>query len=382
MRRAYYPILLSLLFFAGAGSAGPASHTVKSMERDSLTVVTYNLWHGLNPVGVARFKEYETQAQREARLQGFLLQARTLDPDVLFLQEVNPVLGKAKRIARELGYDHVTQVANAGLKIGPWGPPGNLRSGLAILAKKDLRLKKLRGRKLSGGDGFCSPLLSLQLSEFRYALAAQIQVNGRPILLMNTHLHHGLEVTPEIRQAMDRLVEQGKVTRARADEIITITQQASTRRRSELEKAISLARLYGFEEKAMLFAGDFNATPGAPELEWLIQDLRFRSVTADDDPDTLLITWDAQRNANTQFVADFKPVNAFETFVMEHIKPLVVGMSRRLDYVFYRKAEGFFEVGKAGLFGNEPHQGRMNSDHFGIWARLKILDHRPVDSTP
>lgn len=344
------------------------------MKRDRLTVLNYNVWHGLNPTSALRFDEFETRERREARLDGFLEQARVLDPDIIFLQEVNPAPGRSKRIARSLDYDRVFQVDNAGMRIGAAGIPTNLRSGLAILAKKGLGLEKLGGRKLSGPLGGCSRFFSFQYNEFRYLLAAAVTIEGRRVLLLNTHLHHGLEVTPEIERALDDLVAGGQVTRERADEVIAVTNRASERRMGELARAVAFAEGFGLGKMPALFAGDFNATPGAPELTRLIETVGFQSVTGDDDPDTLLLTWDAQRNPNTGFVAGFKPVNEFESFIMDYLKPVVLGQSRRLDYIFHHGLAGFMEVREAALFADEPAADLLCSDHFGLYAVFGLVE--------
>ena len=360
-------IILGLGVFS-LSCEGNSNGTLAGAARERLVVLTYNMWHGFNPDGKFRFSEYETEAQREARLQCFYHYARQLDPDLLFLEEVNPAPGRAKRIARDLGYDYTFVIDNAGIKIGSLGIPTNLRSGLAILAKKDLRLRGLGGRKLSGPFGWISRWCSLQTEEFRYALAAEVFVNGRRILLMGTHLHHGPEADAEIRAAVAQLAAQGKITRERADGVIADFNLASKRRRRELECAISFARELGLDNSPALFAGDFNASPDSAELAWFKRDLGFQSVTNDDDPANMLMTWDYQRNPNTHFFADFVPVNQFEPAVMDIVQPIIVKQTNRLDYIFYRGFDGFFAVREAGLFADQAFEARMCSDHFGIYA--------------
>jgi endonuclease/exonuclease/phosphatase family metal-dependent hydrolase len=337
-----------------------------------LTFLTYNLWHGLNPVGYAKFEEYETPAGREDRLQGFLAQARALDPDVIFLQEVNPAPVLAKRIAKELGYDYVAIVDNAGLKIGSVGMPSNLRSGLAIVARKNLNLKGLGHKKLSGGQGRASAFFSIQLSEFRYAHAAQITVNGKDVLLVNTHLHHGLEVTADLELAMGELVAKGTISQEYSDEAIRTGKGATKRRQGELKNAIALAKSVGMMNRPMLFAGDFNASPDAKELMWLKNDLGFVSVTKDDDPATRIYTWDPDKNQNSHLAAEFKPANEYEEFLKQYLVKRVVLTQRRLDYIFYRNVTDNIQVIESGLFGDTPYKEKMASDHFGIWAKVEI----------
>jgi endonuclease/exonuclease/phosphatase family metal-dependent hydrolase len=349
-------------------------------NENTLTVVTYNLWHGLNPTSAFKFQEYESEIEREKRLHGFLQIVRKLDPDIVFLQEVNPAPGKTRRVASALGYDSVYQIDNAGLKIFSLGLPTNLRSGLAILARKELGLKKLGARKLSGSPGGCSRVASFQLHEFRYALAAGVHVQGTDLLLINTHLHHGLAANPELKAALEQLVIQGKITREKEKEVLEKTRQAPVRRQKELETAVRFARTLGADRHPMIFAGDFNATPGAPELVWLTREIGFVSVTRDDDPEQVLMTWDTKRNPNTQFIANFKPPTEFASFIMEHMRPIVLQQSRRLDYIFFRPAGDFLRVGEAGLFGDEAQDGRMCSDHFGIYAVFRLKKNsRSVD---
>ena len=339
---------------------------------DELSVVTFNLWHGLNPTGAFKFDEYDKPGEKDARLNLFLEQARAVDPDILFLQEVNPVPGMSKRIARELGYDVVFIADNAGMKIGPVGLPVNLRSGLAILAKKGLQLKGLGGKKLSGPFGSCGRFFSFQFLEFRYVQAAIVIFKNQKILLLNTHLHHGLEVTEEFRGIIDQLIKDGKITQGEAQEAIKTGQGASERRRGELSTALKFAQRFDLQNLPVLFAGDFNASPNAPELVWLRQQNGFYSVTRDDDPQNLIYTWDPKSNSHTLLAADFTPANAFEEFIKKHFSKQVVDDRRHLDYIFIKDGSVKFEVVDSGLFGDKPKAERMASDHFGIRAILKF----------
>ncbi len=372
-----YWIAITLLVLLLQGACG-----VKTTKRDklmpsqdftTLKVLNYNVWHGLNPTSVLRFGEYETADARRSRYENFLSQARAFDADVLFLQEVNPAPGMSRRIAKDLGMDAVWQIDNAGLKLGSAGVPTNLRSGLTILARKDLELKKIGGKKLSGPRGFCNDWMTFQFNEFRFVLAASITVRGKEILLLNTHLHHGPEVTPETKDAMNALVENGDITRERADEILAVIAQACEKRRGELEKAMAFARSLGRENSPAIFAGDFNASPDAAELIWLRDDLGFHSVTKDEPGEGFFYTWDWQRNENTHQIDSFVPVNTFpEEKVNKAIHDLEIGLSRRIDYIFYRNADDLFADFESGLFGDKPKDGRMASDHFGIWANFAL----------
>ncbi|MDP8223625.1 MAG: endonuclease/exonuclease/phosphatase family protein [Candidatus Lernaella stagnicola] len=342
--------------------------------RDRLTVVTYNMWHGLNPTGLIMFEEQETTADRDRRMRGFYHHVRALNPDIIFLQEVNPAPGLSRRLAADLGYDHTFIVDNAGVKIGAFGPPFNFRSGQAILAKPDLHLQALGGTKLSGKFGWAAWHSSLQFSEFRDAVAAAVTVNQRRVLLMGLHAHHGPEADREIQEGLDELEAAGVIDSARRQEILSKFAQASVRRRGELEKALAFASRIGMDRGPVLFAGDFNASPDSPELMWLKNEQQFASVTADEDPASLLITWDHRRNLNTHYFHDFVPVHIFEPDVMRVLNPLVVTGSKRIDYVFHRGFGESYRVVEAGLFGEELFEGHYASDHFGVYAVFHIED--------
>jgi endonuclease/exonuclease/phosphatase family metal-dependent hydrolase len=363
-----------ILLFAVLAMTGCHQATPEGAVRDELTVLTYNLWHGLNPVGLIKFQEYETPAQREARLQGFYGFVRELDPDILFLQEVNPAPGLSRRIGKDLGYDAVHVIDNAGLKIGSLGFPMNFRSGQAILAKPDLGLTTLGHRKLSGGFGWTSWHSAFQYSEFRDALAAAVTVNGRRLLLMGIHTHHGPAADADIQAALNKLVADGAITEARRLDVLADFGEASARRRGEFEAALDLAAGTGLAKGPFLFAGDFNAAPETPELKWLTGEVGFTSTTDDADPATRLITWDYRRNENTHYFADFVPVNEFEPAVMQVVNPLVVQASKRLDYVLHRGLDGWLTVAESGLFADRKHEGHFASDHFGIYTKFILAD--------
>ncbi len=369
--------LMALIFqCACAAKANPRDVKMFDTNPPILKILNYNVWHGLNPTSILRFGQYESAHQRELRYAGFLAQARAFDPDVLLLQEVNPAPSMSRRIARDLGLDVVWQIDNSGVKLGPIGLPSNLRSGLTTLARKGLDLKKVGAKKLSGPRGLCNDWVTWQFDEFRYLLAATITVKGREILLLNTHLHHGPELTLRTRQAMDSLVKEGVITKERAGEILGVIGKASDRRRRELETVMNYVQSRGHWSSPTIFAGDFNASPDAAELMWMKNDLGFQSMTVDESAKDFFFTWDWERNKNTHQIDSFVPVNSFaEAQVNQAIHDLEIGLSRRIDYILFRNAAGVFKVQDSGLFGAALQDGRMASDHFGIWAKL-MMDYK------
>ena len=363
-------VVMGPTLFALFGSLLLHTPKVTAMESETIIVLTYNLWHGLNPTIGLNLGEFEDPARRELRLRGFLNQARALDPDIVFLQEVNPAPELSRRIGRELGYDHTSQIDNGGIRVGAIGVPANLRSGLAILAKRGLGLRSLGGRKLSGPWGFCSSVVCFQTGELRFALAAEVTVKGQRLLLVNTHLHHGPALTQEAADALAGLVHEGKITPERAGEIAVTIGQASKRRSREISEAIAFAGECGADRKPTILAGDLNATPDTPEIQWLTETAQFHNVLSAVDTKEPAPTWDVERNGNIRFFSAFKPLHVFEPVVMDRLQPIFRSRSRRIDHILHRGVEGFLEVTSTGLFGETPHEGVLSSDHFGVWVEL------------
>jgi endonuclease/exonuclease/phosphatase family metal-dependent hydrolase len=362
MRRAAWLLVLAVLGCAGRVEVPAAARP--------LTIATYNLWHGLDPVGTLKFREYETREGREARLQAFLAVIRKADPDLLFLEEVNPLPKCARRIAGELGMDEIHQVDNCGLRIGPVGVPVNLRSGLAILAKRDLRLRRLGGRKLTGPFGLCSDLLGVQFREFRYGLAGAISWNDRRVLVAGVHLHHGPEIDGPLTADLERLVARGAIDDAERDRVRATVAASDARRRTELETLFVFLDGLGARETPLILAGDLNLSPDSAEMGRLLA-RGLTGVTGPWDPATGLYTWDLERNPNTRFSLDFSlPYDITQPDVVRVLK-YAATRTRRLDYVLYRDPANRLTARDARLIGNAPVAGVFPSDHFGLAATIE-----------
>jgi endonuclease/exonuclease/phosphatase family metal-dependent hydrolase len=136
----------------------------------SLRVVTLNFW-GIEP-------------PLDRRLALAVRQLRTLDPDVICLQEVRPLDGArgtttAEVLAGELGMAAHYAVAvqwedGAHAKL----PAGH--EGLAIVAKSIVDARVL-------------PLPEPRVADARILLSAQVATDGGPIWVHTTHLHYRLD---------------------------------------------------------------------------------------------------------------------------------------------------------------------------------------------
>jgi len=178
LKAGFVALLLPVVLVACAGMPGFMRPTPESGSlSDTFTVLSYNALHGLE-VGRFWVRPGESSEQRAAR---FLLRIRQLaevQPDLILLQEVNPLPDMAEDYIRALGdmglqYAEIHQVDACGLRLAPGLAilPG-LNNGLVILAKAPLNIRKIEGLKLSG-PGSCNDKWGIQFGELRYALIAE-----------------------------------------------------------------------------------------------------------------------------------------------------------------------------------------------------------------
>lgn len=145
----------------------------------SFTVLNYNAWHGLD-TGEFWVTASQTAEQSQARLEFQVDLITAARPDLILLQEVNPLPNQAARYVqalaeRGLAYDAIHQVDACGIRIrGNAALIPGLNNGLAILARRELHLRRLTGLKLSGEIGSCESVSGLQFEELRYALIGDI----------------------------------------------------------------------------------------------------------------------------------------------------------------------------------------------------------------
>ena len=249
---------------------------------EDLRIVTINVWSGLDYQGVFRMGEYEPAARRAARFGALVQQLRELDPDLVFIQEANPLPAYARRLAHATGLEEVHQVVNAGLRVGPVGIPWNLREGLTVLARAELEPRKYAAWKLSGGPGLHGEWVTLHWSETVYALVVGLNLAGRPAFAVNVHLTWSLPRYPGLDVLMEHLPE-----RVRTDKFRALAQawcrERDRRRARELRTLLERLRTLP-EHTFLMVAGDFNAEPEAPEIRAFLQAGSFLDVVPEPAP--------------------------------------------------------------------------------------------------
>ncbi len=343
--------------------------------------LTFNLWHGLKPSGAVAFEALEPEGRRLLREQLQIDVIKAVGADVCFFQEVNPVGRRSQELSCALAKDAEYQPDLVGTKIFGFGLPLNLNSGLVTMASSTLGLKWVKAVSLSRpGTRWVRQWGSYQLSEERFALFCETMVPGwGRVLLVNTHLHHGLEPTPEFCSELDALAKNLELSPTLVSELKTRLAAGVARRRQELNEVLrTLSQLQGRYEVVVL-AGDFNAQPES-ELFVKLRELGFSDAWADHYPKGGGLTFDCENNqANHVFQSQFPlSVKVEDLSFSPEVRDSLVAFlrrqetrPRRIDYIWYRGSSRM-KVVNVELVGHPDAQGFAPSDHFGVCAELEI----------
>ena len=337
-----------------------------------MRILTINAWTGLDYHGFFRMGEYESRKDREARFRSLVAQVADLAPDVIFLQEANPVGAFADRLAEALSMDQIHQVTIAGIKVGSVGFPSNLKEGLVILARRGLALGKVGGWKLSGPPGIHTDLISLHLHEVTFALVGRVEVRGRQVVLVNVHLAAAPGVPEDLEGFRRVVLARGDLDEGQFRDGLARWQSRQARRLAEVRTL--LGRLEGAcGERPCVVAGDFNAVPDSGEMRVFMEEGGFT-----EGPDSAApageagYTWDPDRNRNVAVSVAIRDGRGRVREGFDYLAAVANGEPRKLDYVFVPKdPEGIRIVSrKVVLTGSVD--GVQASDHFGVLAEVRL----------
>lgn len=341
-----------------------------------------NLWHGLSPASPVAFEALEPLERRRLREQLQVDLLRELKPDVCFLQEVNPGPARAAALAAELELSSALQPDLVGLKLFGLGLPINLNSGLVILSQSSFGLKKIKGVSLSRpGTNWVQSWGSWQLKEERFALFCEAMLPkwGR-VLLVNTHLHHGLESTPDFVARLNHLAKELELDENVVAEIHQRLEMGSARRAQELEVLISAIHDVQKRYEVVVIGGDFNASPES-DFGRALKDIGFRDTWGECHPEGGGLSYDGTLNVANHKLQERFPL----TFVVEDLsfsaktKEALMAVARlqearprRIDYVWLRSRSLKLNVSSAQIVGLPNHEGLAPSDHFGVCSDIEL----------
>ena len=277
-------LMVALGWAGGAGGCATLESVLFEEEFDASSrpttfkILTYNIWHGLH-VGPYWVRLDETPDQQEAR---FNLQVRQIAeeaPDLIFLQEVNPLPKQAARLVEALQkfgleYTEIHQVDACGLRVAQSvALMPDLNNGMVILAKPYLKLKKNTAVKILGTFGMCRSTRGFQLEELRYALIGEINWPGTSTkyLVVNVHKHSGLESSLEFLSKLKEVHAQEELLDYKA---IKKKLKEPVAKRKEglavLNAALQQLRQNG-QYGGVILAGDFNFEPQSREYQKVVR---------------------------------------------------------------------------------------------------------------
>lgn len=365
----------------------------------NLKVATFNLWHGLAERGNIRFREFETQARRSERFRLALRELSELEPDILFLQELNPVSVQGRELAVALDGEFRGRVDQSGIKFFEHGFPLNLATGLGILVRGKARFEDEPSAasttkrrlpsfvRLSGGLGFSGEKMSFHLSEQRYAQFQSIrhEAFGR-LLVANVHLHHGFERFPEFMALLDDAVVLGKVSSEERERLLPYLDHARDRRLHEIDRLLEVIHEHEHDYDGVILGGDLNSAASGAAYRVLIadgfSDVALTKVSLENEGEGP--TWDPisnfenhrlQRDLGFQF-----PLPNFGNPELTAVYQAFDQKPRRIDFLFIKGPfvrEKTARLSKVERFGVPENQATPNalapSDHFGVMATFGPL---------
>ena len=346
---------------------------------ESLKVLTYNCWHALTAKNLIQFRELEPPGRKAERYKIQLENLKRIDADFVFLQEVSPIHERINGF-KSLGYDVCTQVDQSGIKAFGFGIPMNLSTGLVILAKPEMKMRKLFGQKLSGNPGFTGVDFSFQITENRYAVFASSENSdfGRTLLVC-THLHHGTENTPLIESMLKRALGSGLLSAEEYEISKAEIKAADLRRKNELDILFSAVHVFEKSFDQIIFAGDLNSSESSQAYTQVLYENfkdTYRSVHVESsDPDYQGFTWDIEvDHENIEFGHQFElPMNSFGREDVRALFNEYNDRRRRIDFIFLKNLKGDLKILDAKLLKFDSASSEiMGSDHLAVLTNLGL----------
>lgn len=311
-----------------------------------LSVLSFNLWHGLNHSNpllmlpaenpLESFKRQRAVLRALEREMPAAKKGESGDLQVFLLQELNPIDRQLPKIARRTGTESYGYAVNVGVRLGPLSYPPFLQEGLGTLWRGPFKKKATLPLGLSGSYlGRELPFgiqVGMHLSERRGATLVHGSYAGLKIAFMNIHSHAGPSAA------------------------------SVERRQNEIEKAIAWAEEMAPDIDLLIFGGDFNANADKVEMQSLVRhSFEELSLDAKGQP---FFTWDPIRNTLCRYT---------NTFSRDPEVIATDSQPRSIDHIFARWKEGKrpknLKVASRMVF-DEAEEGIWLSDHIGVKVEL------------
>ncbi len=342
------------------------------LHAGELRFLTINIWSGLDYQGTLKMGEYETKERREQRYQILLQGIHELDPDVIAVNEANKLPHYARRLARDLNFDQIHTIGNAGIKVLRVGMPSNLIEGDVLLARKALNLERLGMQKLSGDKlGIHSDILAFHFNETNYVIVGSVRLGEKTLYVANTHLYASVLLNEKIVEAIQQAITEGKVSKAAADEILHGYRDQEQRRLGETENLLAFIDEVVPADASLVLMGDFNDVMGSQTYRMIVQQGKFVDSFRAVRPEERGYTWSPQINSNIDPL-QLARLRTSPDFA-EQLKVLNDGTARRIDFIFIRNLDPQKILGSDVVL-NQASNGIFTSDHFGVMTSIRLDD--------
>jgi len=322
-----------------------------------IRILTLNVWSGLTYKGFLKMGQYQDDTEQRYRV---LIKAISrIEPDVMAIQEANPLPFYAKRLARDLNYQVIYRITLGGIRFGSLGIPTNLREGGAILVKGLWSIFD-HGRKRLSGSGIATNWFCFHFGEITQAILGQAEMNGKSLYIYSVHLHSGPFRGSAFNKAVNAMARE--TTWEKVEEAKRYAEKAMQRRRHEI------AALKAFVEATLppgvpaLLLGDFNTTVESGELDPLLSGGNWVDSYRFKNPDDEGVTWDPFGNPN--FRQTETSTEAFDRLRAYHER-----YPSRIDFIFSRNLPRDSILESRVVL--TPENGVCASDHYGVLTTLK-----------
>jgi endonuclease/exonuclease/phosphatase family metal-dependent hydrolase len=321
-------------------------------------ILTINVWSGLTYKGFFKMGEYEHQPEKRYEL--LVSEIRKINPDVIAIQEANPLPDYAKRLEADLDYRVIYRVALGGIRFGSFGIPTNMREGQAILVKRPWTITDLGRKRLSGG-GIVTNWFSFHPYEVTQTLLGRAIINGKPLYIYNVHLHAGPFKGSFMEAVLERLAQQ--MTKEKLEEARKGLERDIEQRRVEIENLIKFVEKTLPPDMPAIILGDFNTTSESGELEPLLAGSEWVDSFHLKNPQDEGMTWDPQHNPNYRPAETTKA--PYDTLHAYH-----GSYPYRIDFILVNSHIPRNHILESRVVLT-PVNGVSPSDHYGVLMTLK-----------
>lgn len=339
-------------------------------QNETLKVLTINIWSGLNYKGIFKMHEYESKARRELRFCSLLAQIRAKSPDIIFLQEVNPADEYTQRLADSLGYDEIHKVCNAGIKLGYFGIPSNLKEGNAILARKNLNLEKIDTWKHSGSLGINSDFINIHFDESIYSLVGKMNVHGKPVYLINVHLFSVMPEDTMLMVCLDNLYKDKIISNDELNDAYYDWRQGIQRQQNEMEDLLRRIKELP-NDIPKIVGGDFNSAINSLLINTFENSGNFINTLPYGNHQNKY-SWDLERNLNALYEEKYDRSIRESFDIYDSLSSLYDTKKHTIDHIFLDNHFKPADIISSEVVMDSVLYGVHPSDHFGVLTEIRI----------